>query len=79
MHCLFFLTDYIESHFLLTLGVLDIIYIFFDSRKFRISVFYMREYIELVYILQNRVENALYIFSDRLHSEQFFFNIGVPR
>ena len=31
-HCIFFLTDYIQSQFLLTLGRLHIIYIFFDSR-----------------------------------------------
>ena len=34
---------------------------------------------DLVYVLQNKVELALYIFSDRLHSEQFFFYIRVPR
>ena len=55
-HCIFFLTDYIQSHFLLTLGRLDIIKIFFGPRKIRISVFYIREHTELVYILQNRVE-----------------------
>ena len=75
---MFFLTDYIyidyiQRHFLLILGRLDIIYISFDSRKIRISVFYMREHIELVYIVQTRVERALYIFSDRLYSEQFCF------
>ena len=41
---------------LLTLGCLDNIYIFFDSRKIRISVFYMREHTEFVYIPQNTVE-----------------------
>ena len=53
---------------LLTLGCLDNIEIFSNSRKFRILVFYMREHIEIVYILQNWVEKALYIFSDRLYS-----------
>ena len=52
----YFLTDYNQSHFLLPLGRLDIIKIFFDSRKGRISVVYMREHTELVYIQQNRVE-----------------------
>ena len=47
---------------LLTLRCLDNIYIFFDSRKFRISVFYMREHIELVYILQKKVENGIVYF-----------------
>ena len=45
-HCVFFITDYIRSHFILTLGRLDIILIIFDSPKIRILVFYMREYIE---------------------------------
>ena len=72
-YCIFFLTDYIQSHFLLTLGSLDIIYIFFDLRKIRISVFYMRVHIELVYILQNRVEKGIVYFSDGLYSEQFWF------
>ena len=44
---------------LLTLGCLDNISIFFNSRKFRISLFHMREHIELVYILQNRVEKGI--------------------
>ena len=58
-----FLTGYIQSRFLLTLGRLDNIEIIFDSRKIRISVLYMREHIELVYILQNRVEkNIVYFF-----------------
>ena len=50
-HCIFFLTEYIQSDFLLTFGCLHIIWIFFDSRKIRISVFYLREHIELVYII----------------------------
>ena len=41
---------------LLTLGCLDNMSIFFDSLKYRISVFYIRENLELVYILQKRVE-----------------------
>ena len=59
---IFFLTDYIQSHFLLTLGSLDIIKSFFDSHKIRISIFYMREHIELVYILQNRVAKGIVYF-----------------
>ena len=50
-HCIFFLTDYIKRHFLFTLERLDNIQIFFDSLKYRISIFYMREHMELVYIL----------------------------
>ena len=61
-HCIFFITEYMQSQFLLTLGRLDIIKIVFDWCKIRISVFYMREHIELVYIRQNKVENAFYIF-----------------
>ena len=45
-----------------TLGYLDNIYIFFYSRKIRISVFYMRKHIELVYILQNRIEKGIVYF-----------------
>ena len=61
-HCIFFLTYCIQSHFLLTLGFLDIIQIFIDLRKIRISLFYMREHIELVYILQKRVEKSIVYF-----------------
>ena len=64
-YCILFLTDYIQSHFLLTLGRPDIIKIFFDSCKFRILVFYIRENIELVYIVQNRVEYGIVYFSER--------------
>ena len=41
---------------------LDTIWIFFDSRKIKISVFYMREHTELVYILQNEVEEGIVYF-----------------
>ena len=47
---------------ILTLGCLDNILIYFDSRKIRILVFYNREHIELVYILQNRVEKGFVYF-----------------
>ena len=77
---MFFLTDYIQSHFLLTLGHLDIIEIFFDSRKIRISVFYKKENIELVYILQKRVEMGIvYFFLTDYIQSNFAINIGVPR
>ena len=55
----FFLTDYIQSNFFLTLGCLDNIHIFFDSRKIRLSVIYLTEHMEFVYILQNRVEEGI--------------------
>ena len=55
-HCIFFLTDYIQSNFVFNIGVPRLYLDFSDSGKIRISVFYMRERIELVYILQNRVE-----------------------
>ena len=52
----FFLTDYIQSNFVFSIGVprkyLDIV----DLGKIRISVFYLRDHTELVYILQNSVE-----------------------
>ena len=55
-HCIFFLTDYIQSNFVFNILMprkhLDLL----DSGKIRISVFYMREHTELVYILPNRVE-----------------------
>ena len=51
-----------SEQFFLTLGCVDNIYIFLDSRKIRISVFYMREHMELVYILQNRVEKGIVYF-----------------
>ena len=55
-HCIFFLTDYIQSNFVFNIGVPRLYLDFFDSGKIRISVFYMREQVELVYILKNRVE-----------------------
>ena len=58
----FFWQIIFRSIFLLTLGCLDNIYIFFDSRKVRILVFYMREHTELVYILQNGVEKGIVYF-----------------
>ena len=59
--CIFFLTDYIQILFFLTLGCLDNS-IYLNSRKIRISVFYMRKHIELLYILQNKVENDILYF-----------------
>ena len=51
-HCIFFLTDYIQSNFVFNICVPRYYFDFFNSRKIRISVFYMREHTELVYILQ---------------------------
>ena len=76
-NCIFFLADYIQSHFLLTFGRLDIILIFFNSCKIRISVFYMREHIELVDILQNRVEMGIvYFFWQILFREILLLTLG---
>ena len=51
-HCIFFLTNYIQSNVVFNIGVprqyLDI----FDSGRIRISVIYIREHIELVCMLQ---------------------------
>ena len=51
---------------LLTLGAKITYRIFFDSHKFRISVFYMREHIGLVYILQNRIEKGIVYFLKKI-------------
>ena len=58
----FFLQIIFRAILLSTLGFLDNIQIFFDSLKYRISVFYMREHMELMYILQNRVEKGIEYF-----------------
>ena len=58
-HCIFFLTDYIQSNFIFNIGVPKIYFDFFDSGTIIISVFHMRELIKLVYILQNRVEKGI--------------------
>ena len=55
-HCIFYITDYIQSNFVFNIGVPRSYLDFLDSGKIWISVFYMREHRELVYILQNRVE-----------------------
>ena len=74
---MFFLTDYIQNHFLLTFDSLIIILIFFDSRKIRISVFYLREHIEFVYILQNRVEKGIvYIFRQIIFRANLLLTLG---
>ena len=52
----YFLTDYINRNFAFNIGVPRLNLDFFDSIKYRISLFYMREHMELVYILQNTVE-----------------------
>ena len=52
----YFLTDYINRNFAFNIGVPRLYLDFFDSIKYRISVFYIREHMELVYILQNTVE-----------------------
>ena len=46
------MTDYIQSNFVLDIGVPTYYFDFFDTGKIRISVFYMTDYIELVYILK---------------------------
>ena len=56
---IFFLTDYIKSNFDFNTGVPKYYLDFFNSLKYRISVFYMREHTELVYVLQNRVEKSI--------------------
>ena len=61
-HCIFCLTEYIQSNFVFNIGVPRYYLDFFCSRKIRISVFYMREHIEFVYILQNRVEKGIVYF-----------------
>ena len=58
-HCMCFITEYIQSHFPLTFGHLDIIYNIFDWRKVRIPVFNKREHMVLEYILEERVEKGI--------------------
>ena len=55
-HCIFSLTEYIQSNFVFKIGVPTQYLDFDDLGKIRISVFNMREHTELVYIHQNRVE-----------------------
>ena len=43
-HCIFFLTDFIQSNSLVNNGVTREYLDIFDSGKIRISVFYMREH-----------------------------------
>ena len=50
-HCIFFLTDYINSNFVFNIVVPRQYLDFFDFGKIRISVFYMRDHTELVYVL----------------------------
>ena len=61
-HCIFFLTDYIQSNFVFNIGVPREYLDFFDSGKIIISVFYLSEHMELVYILQIRVEKGIVYF-----------------
>ena len=61
-HCIFFLTDCIQSNFVFNIGVPRQYLDFFDLGKIRISVFYMIEHTELVYILRNRVEKGIVYF-----------------
>ena len=50
-HCIFFLTDNINSNFVFNIGVPRQYLDFFDLGNIRISVFYMRDHTELVYVL----------------------------
>ena len=61
-HCIFILTDYIQSNFVFNIVVPREYFDFFDSGKIRISVFYLGEHIDVVYILQKRVEKAILYF-----------------
>ena len=78
-HCIFFLTDYIQSNFVFNLRMPRNYLDFFDLGKSRISVFYMIEHIEMVYILQNRVEKGIVYFWTEYIQSNFAFYIGVPR
>ena len=48
----YFLTDYINRNFAFNIGVPRFNLDFFDSLKYRISVFYNGQHTDLVYILQ---------------------------
>ena len=73
MHCIFYLTDYIQSSFVFNIVVPTEYLDFFDLGNIGMSVFYMRAQTELVYILQTRVEKGIVYFFERLYSEQFCF------
>ena len=76
---MYIFSNRLYSHpFSLNRGRLRIIYIFFDSRKIRISVFYMREHIELVYMPQNKVENGMvYFFGQIIFRAILLLTLGV--
>ena len=65
-HCIFLLTDYIQSNFVFNIGVPRQYLYFFDSGRIRIFVFYMKDHVELVYILQNRVEKGIVNFFSQI-------------
>ena len=50
-HCIFYLTDYIQSNFVINIGMPRLYLDFNYSGKIRISLFYMREHTEFEYIL----------------------------
>ena len=78
-HCIFFMTDYIQSNFVFNIGVPREYLDFFDSGKIRICVFYMREHMELVYSpKQRKIGHCIFFLTDYIQSN-FVFSIGVPR
>ena len=76
-HCIFFLTDYIQSNFVFNIGMprkhLDLL----DSRKIRIAVFYMREHTEFgVYTpKQSRIRHCIFFLKDYIQS-RFLLYLG---
>ena len=74
------MTDSIQSNFVLTLGCLDNIEIFFDSHKYRSSVtLHERAYGVGVYTTkQSRIGHCIFYLTDYLQSN-FAFNFEVPR
>ena len=78
-HCIFIQTDYIQRKFVFNIGVPRQYLDFFDSLKYRISVFYRESIWSWCIYFKTEKNRALYIFSDRLYSEPFSFNFGAPR
>ena len=77
-NCIFFLTDYIQSHFLLTFVCLDIIQIFSIHVKLEFRYFTLESILSSCIYTKTKRKRAFYIFSDRLYSEQFcFYNWGA--
>ena len=78
-HCIFFQTDYIQRHFLLTLGRLEIIQIFSIHVNLEFRYFTGESILSWFIFPKTEQNKALYTFSNRIYPEPFSFNFEVPR